>query len=260
MQAGETDVTGAPRAVAHACGAPALPDVGAYEAPSPSCPPPTVSIAAPGNGATYTQGQTVTASYVCAVPAPATISTCVGSVASGLPIDTSTAGSHAFTVTATSNDGMSATTTVSYTVGPPVPALGAIHTSHKTWREGVQLASIASVRHKRKPPVGTTFTFTLNTPATIELTFTHRVKGREVKHECVGPTGHNEHHRHCMRSVTVGNLILTGGHAGTDKIRFQGRLSQKHKLAPGAYTLTITASDPSGRSSSRTTKFTITDA
>jgi hypothetical protein len=259
VQTGETDVTGAPRAVAHACAAPALPDVGAYEAPSPSCPPPTVSIAAPSDGATYTQGQTVTASYMCAVPAPATITTCASPIASGAPIDTITVGSHAFTVTATANDGMSATTTITYTVARPVPSLGAIHTSHKTWREGGQLASIASVRHKRKPPVGTRFTFNLNTPATIELTFIHRVKGRKVKHGCAAPTRRNEHDRRCMRTVTVGTLILAG-HAGTDTITFQGRLSKKHKLAPGAYTLTVIASDSSGHSSPRTAKFTITHA
>ena len=259
VQAGETDVTGAPRAVAHACGAPALPDVGAYEAPSPSCPPPTISIAAPANGATYIQGQAVAASYVCAVPAPATISACAGPIASGAPIDTVTIGSHAFTVTATANDGMGATTTITYSVAPPVPSLGAIHTSHKTWREGGRLASIASVRHTRKPPVGTTFTFNLNTPATIELTFTHRVTGRKVKHRCAAPTRRNEHDRHCMRTVTAGTLILTG-HAGTDKIIFEGRLSKKDRLAPGAYTLTITASNSSGRSGPRTAKFTITHA
>ena len=185
---------------------------------------------------------------------------CTGSIASGAPIDTITVGSHTFTVTATANDGMSATSTITYTVVPPVPSLGVIHTSHKTWREGRQLASIVSVRHKRKPPVGTTFTFTLNTQATIELTFTPRVTGREVKRRCVAPTRRNEHdRRHCMRTVTAGVLILTG-HAGTDKITFQGRLSKKHKLAPGAYTLTISASDPSGRSSPRTTKFRITHA
>ncbi len=57
----------------------------------------------------------------------------------------------------------------------------------------------------------------------------------------------------------AGVLILTG-HAGTDKIIFEGRLSKKQKLAPGAYTLTITASNSSGRSSPRTTRFTITHA
>jgi hypothetical protein len=188
VQAGETDVTGAPRAVAHACGAPALPDLGAYEAPSPSCPP-------------------------------------------------------------------------GGTVGPPVPSLGPIHASHKTWRPGHKLASIASVghKHRRKPPVGTTFTFTLNTTATLKLTFTHRVGGRKVKHKCVAPTRHNRHDRACKRTVTAGTLTLTG-HAGTDKIRFQGRLSKHRKLAPGTYTLTIAASNTSGRSRPRSIKFTIARA
>ena len=191
VQAGETDVTGAPRAVAHACDAPALPDLGAYEAPSPSCPPPTI----------------------------------------GAPP----------------------------TVGPPVPSLGPIHASHNTWREGRKLASVASVAHKHKPPVGTTFTFTLNTPATTKLTFTRRVGGRNVKHKCVAPTRHNRHDRACKRTVTADTLTLAG-HAGTDKIRFQGRLSKHRQLAPGTYTLTITASNASGRSDPRSIKFTIARA
>jgi hypothetical protein len=186
VQAGETDVTGAQRAVAHACGAPALPDLGAYEAPSPNCPPSTVP--------------------------------------------------------------------------PPVPSLGPIHATHKTWREGRKPASIASIGHKheRKPPVGTTFTFTLNTAATIELTFTHRIGGRKVKRKCVAPTRHNRHDRACKRTVTAGTLTLTG-HAGTDEIRFQGRLSKHRKLAPGTHTLTIIASNTSGRSRPRSIRFRIRD-
>jgi hypothetical protein len=38
--ASETDVTGAPRSVAHVCGGPALPDLGAFEAAALPCPPP----------------------------------------------------------------------------------------------------------------------------------------------------------------------------------------------------------------------------
>lgn len=170
-----------------------MPDLGAYEAPSPSCPPPTAG------------------------PPP--------------------------------------------TVGPPLPSLGPIHVSHKTWRDGPKLASVASIahKHKRKPPVGTTFTFTLNTAAAIKLTFTHRVGGRKLKHKCVAPTRHNRHDRACKRTVTADTLTLTG-HAGTDKIHFQGRLSKHRRLAPGSYTLTITASNTSGRSDPRSIKFTIARA
>jgi hypothetical protein len=256
---GETDVTGTPRALAHACGGAALPDLGAYEAPAPSCPGPTVSIGSPANGATYTQGQTVTASYVCAAPAPVAVTACAGPVANGMPIDTETTGSHSFAVTATASDGAIATATVSYTVRTPVPSLGTIRASHKTWREGRKLASIASTKRKRRPPVGTTFTFTLNTAATLKLTFTHRVRGRRVKRKCVAPTRHNKHDRSCKRTTTAGTLTLTG-HAGTDKISFQGRLSKKRKLAPGVYTLTITASNTAGRTRPRTTTFTIARA
>jgi hypothetical protein len=113
---GETDITGAPRSLAHTCGGAALPDVGAFEAPAPgSCPPPTATLTTPANGATYTQGQSVKAAYSCgAPPAPATLAACVGAaadgtaVANGAAIDTSTPGSYTFTVTATANDGATA--------------------------------------------------------------------------------------------------------------------------------------------------------
>jgi hypothetical protein len=263
VQAGETDVEGALRSVAHACGALPVPDLGAYEAAAPGCPPPTVSITSPANGATFTQGQTVLAGYSCAVPAPALISACAGLVASGKPIDTSTPGVHSFTVAAIANDGATATATDTYTVKPPTPALGSIREAHKTWREGRSLAKLAtagraSAKHKTKPkpPVGTTFTFTLNTPATLKLAFAEHVGGRLVRHKCVAQTKHNKHDHACTRSVSAGSLTLAG-HAGTDKITFQGRLSSKHKLASGTYTLTLTATNATGQSRSRTTTFTI---
>jgi hypothetical protein len=41
-------------------------------------------------------------------------------------------------------------------------------------------------------------------------------------------------------------------------VTFQGRLSKHKKLKPGTYTLTITATNSSGKSRSHTAKFTIT--
>ncbi len=88
--------------------------------------PPTVSITAPANGATYLEGQTVDASYSCAEGAggpglkPGTEG-CGGTVANGAAIATSPAGEHEFTVTARSTDGQSTSKTISYTVvAPPV--------------------------------------------------------------------------------------------------------------------------------------------
>jgi hypothetical protein len=262
VNTGETDVTGAPRALAHTCGGAPLPDIGAYEAPAPgSCPPPTVTLTTPANGASYTQGQSVTAAYTCgAPPAPATLSACTGPVPSGQTLDTSTLGTQTFTVTATSNDGSTATATATYTIKPapaPKPSLGAIKVSHKTFRTGNKLASVAKAKHAKKPPVGTTFSFKLNTSATLKLAFAKVTPGRKVGHKCVAPTKHNAHARSCKRSKSAGSITLSG-HAGTDKVNFQGRLSKHKKLKPGTYTLTITATNTTGKSRSRTAKFTVT--
>jgi hypothetical protein len=81
------------------------------EAPSG---PPTATITTPADGATYTQGQVVNASYSCSPgtnggvlrPAP---DGCKGTVADGSPIDTSTAGAHTLQATATDTDGQTTT-------------------------------------------------------------------------------------------------------------------------------------------------------
>ncbi len=82
--------------------------------------PPVASISSPTNGTTYAQGQAVTASYTCQDGTGGTgIQSCTGPVTSGSAIDTSAPGQHTFTVTATSRDGFTASTTVTYTVASP---------------------------------------------------------------------------------------------------------------------------------------------
>jgi hypothetical protein len=153
VTAGETDVTGAPRAIAP-CGGTGFPDLGAYETARPaSCP---------------------------AVPPP------------------------------------------------PKPRLGTLKTSHKTFRVGSKQVTVAAA--KNKPPVGTTFTVTLNTAAALTLTFN-------------GPT-HT-------------TLTLHKGHAGTDRIRFQGRTPRHKRFKPGKYKLKLVASNQSGQSNPHTVRFTI---
>ncbi|HEY7951349.1 MAG TPA: hypothetical protein VID70_00080, partial [Solirubrobacteraceae bacterium] len=97
-----------------------------------SCPyvvaaPPSASVVSPANGATFDLNQVVAASYSCTEstfgPGLAVNDGCAGPVASGQPIDTSTAGSHLFTVTATSDDGQHASETASYTVRPAPPTI-----------------------------------------------------------------------------------------------------------------------------------------
>jgi hypothetical protein len=56
--------------------------------------------------------------------------------------------------------------------------------------------------------------------------------------------------------VTAGTLSFTG-HAGRNKVSFQGRISATRKLRPGRYTLVITATASGKTSRPMTLSFTI---
>jgi hypothetical protein len=48
------------------------------------------------------------------------------------------------------------------------------------------------------------------------------------------------------------------GHPGVNRVAFQGRISNVKKLAPGTYTLTVTATGPTGlRSGAHSLTFTV---
>lgn len=87
-------------------------------------PPPTIDIATPADGATYTIGQSVAASYFCTPHELSSLSKCSGTVAFGAAIDTSTLGPHSFTVNAEDSQGGTSSKTVTYTVASPPPAPG----------------------------------------------------------------------------------------------------------------------------------------
>lgn len=164
----------------------------------------------------------------------------------------------------TSPDGGVNSADVAFTTASPPPAAVApsvtgVHESHTKWRDGQKLAQITRKRHKRhrKPPVGTTFSFTLNEPATVTFSFTERVGGRRSNGKCVGQTKKNRRKPACRRTVTAATLSFMA-HPGANKIVFQGRISHRKKLKPGRYTLVITASNAAGqRSLPQTISFSI---
>ena len=98
-------------------------DVGAYESA-----PPAASVTTPANGATFTVGQLVNASYACAPGTGAALQPgsagCAAPVSNGAAIDTSTVGPHSFTVVATDSDGLTTSATSNYTVIAPPPVVG----------------------------------------------------------------------------------------------------------------------------------------
>jgi hypothetical protein len=78
---------------------------------------PTATITRPADGASYKLGQAVKANFKCADKQSGSgVDTCVGTVPKGSPIDTSTVGTHSFTVTATDKAGNQTVNTVHYSV------------------------------------------------------------------------------------------------------------------------------------------------
>jgi hypothetical protein len=52
--------------------------------------------------------------------------------------------------------------------------------------------------------------------------------------------------------------LTLAGHAGSDRVVFQGELTRSRKLAPGSYTVTFVAVNAAGeRSQARSLRFTI---
>jgi hypothetical protein len=137
--------------------------------------------------------------------------------------------------------------------------VGDLRQAHPRWREPRGSAQISN--HKRRPPVGTVFSFTLNQPATVRLLFTQATPGRVIKingnSRCVALPKRNRRTRNCTSTVTVASLSLNS-HSGADKIVFDGRVSPTHSLRPGRYAVTFTATNTGGESSKRQSlRFTI---
>jgi hypothetical protein len=146
------------------------------------------------------------------------------------------------------------TTTTPGSTRPAAPAITDLAESARTWREGKALASFS--RRHRLPPVGTTFSFDLNVPATVTLAFTRSASGRRAGRRCVAPTSKNRGGRRCARAIPEGGFALAA-QAGSGSVRFDGLITKHKKLVPGAYTLTVTATASGGHAAPRTLDFTI---
>jgi alpha-tubulin suppressor-like RCC1 family protein len=150
---------------------------------------------------------------------------------------------------------------------PPRPLITGTHESRRVWRVGSRLAHITSARSRagrrtrrrtsRRSPVGTTFSFRLNETAAVRFAFTQRLAGQLTGGRCLAPTPGVLGGARCTRTVTVA-AVGFGGHAGLNRVRFQGRVPPHRRLRPGHYRLVISASNTSGRSNAVPLSFTIT--
>jgi hypothetical protein len=182
--------------------------------------------------------------------------TIVARLKAGSQTNTASVTSAALTLAATKATGAGdpnpANNTATATVNVASPAVSNTNVSPSTFRLGSLLPTFT-----RKPPVGTTISFKLSEPARATLTFSQPTTGRKVGRSCKTLTRANRKKHKCT-IPNVRGILTVNAHAGTNKVRFQGRLSRTKKLKPGRYTLTITATDSAGnRSNAKAKSFTI---
>ena len=103
---------------------------------------------------------------------------------------------------------------------------------------------------------GTRFRYTLSEPARVTLKIQRVLPGRRSRTKCVPPGPHPGKAKRCVRYRTVGTLTRTGA-AGTNSIRFTGRLGRR-SLGPGRYRALMAATDAAGnRSAARVARFRV---
>jgi Putative Ig domain len=131
----------------------------------------------------------------------------------------------------------------------PTPVVTDLKASHRLWRLGSGLARISKARGNGKTlPVGTTFSFNLNMPATVEFHFQRHIQGRKRGDRCVVQTSKNRQGEPCRRSAQEG-LLSFASHPGANRVVFKGRLSRTDALKPGHYTLVVTTTGSDGQRS-----------
>jgi hypothetical protein len=143
---------------------------------------------------------------------------------------------------------------------PPVTlALTGVSQSHTKWRAGSAQATIARrhKHHKPRAPLGTTFSLTINTQATVTLAFTRLSGGRMVGGRCVKPKRRNHRKPACQTQHSSGGLTFPNEPAGARTITFDGVLQNGRKLRAGAYTVAITAATSTATVPAQTLRFTI---
>jgi PKD repeat protein len=146
-------------------------------------------------------------------------------------------GMHAIALVVSESTGQTATAIAHVNVINPnqPPSLTGLAESAQRWRVGTKLAVLANARRHRAP-IGTVFTFTLNTAASVRISFTRGTGGR---HAAAG-------------------AIKLDAHQGMDTVRFYGLLTGRRKLRPGSYGATFTATTAAGLNTApQSLRFTI---
>ena len=125
------------------------------------------------------------------------------------------------------------------------PKITNVKVSAKRWLRGNKLASVSALS------TGTTISFRLSEAARSTVAFQRAQPGRRAGGKCVKPTAANRDGKACVRYVGAGQLPSFAGRAGSNKVKFQGRLSRAKRLAPGTYRVGVRARDAAGNAAKK---------
>ncbi len=136
---------------------------------------------------------------------------------------------------------------------PKAPVITSAAQSSPIWRENGQHRQGST---KPRLPLGSTFSLVLNQSASVTFTFDRELSGRGVNGRCVTQTRRNGRRPACER-ITAAGSITFAGIVGVNRFGFGGRISATTRLAPGRYTVLITAEAAGQKSATKTLSFTI---
>ncbi len=142
------------------------------------------------------------------------------------------------------------TTTVLHSLpgepGAGAPSVTDLTLSPKAFRRGKHTATLTRAKAKKKTPTATTISFELSQAASVTLSFEENRPGVTVGKRCVAKSRRGAKGKKCSLWTPVRGGITQAGHAGLDKIHFEGVLDANKPLAAGTYRLSLKATNSAG--------------
>jgi hypothetical protein len=132
------------------------------------------------------------------------------------------------------------------THGSASPKVTSLELSPSSFRRGKHIAVSAKTKAKKKAPTATTISFDLSEAATVTLSFEQSRPGVTLGKRCVAKPKRNAKGKRCSLWTPMRGGVARAGHAGLDKIHFEGVLDANKPLPTGTYRLSLKASNSAG--------------